>query len=165
MQHEGSSVFVAVRGFFSCSTQIVAACGILFPDQGLNLGPLHWKHRVLATGPSGKSSSKLFLLIHYHAGKLHSTHSVSENQHTHLHISLTEQVLMNLLNLIVSTFFWGSSESLVFSKSLSLFPEIYMLISNCKPFSSCDFPLSSVKTFQSGVPPLQVLLNNDSQFY
>lgn len=22
---------------------LVAACGILFPDQGLNLGPLHWK--------------------------------------------------------------------------------------------------------------------------
>ena len=27
----------------------------LFPDWGLNLGPLHWKCRVLATGPPGKS--------------------------------------------------------------------------------------------------------------
>ena len=27
------------------------ACGIQFPDQGLNLGPLHWEHRILATGP------------------------------------------------------------------------------------------------------------------
>ena len=27
-----------------------AACGILFPDQGLNPHPLHWKHGVLATG-------------------------------------------------------------------------------------------------------------------
>ena len=29
-------------------------CGT-FPDQGLNLGPLHWECRVLATGPPGKS--------------------------------------------------------------------------------------------------------------
>ena len=26
----------------------VAACGIWFPDQGLNLGPLHWEHGVLS---------------------------------------------------------------------------------------------------------------------
>ena len=26
-----------------------------FPDQGSNLCPLHWKHRVLTTGPPGKS--------------------------------------------------------------------------------------------------------------
>ena len=30
-------------------------CQIQFPDQGLNLGPLHWEHRVLATGPLEKS--------------------------------------------------------------------------------------------------------------
>ena len=34
---------------------LVAACGIYFPNQGLNLGPLHWECRVLATGPPGKS--------------------------------------------------------------------------------------------------------------
>ena len=28
-----------------------------FPDQGLNLGPLHWECGVLATGPLGKSPS------------------------------------------------------------------------------------------------------------
>ena len=50
----------------SCSTQnrqfslwcvgsIVAACGIQFPDQGSNPGPLHWECEVLAAGPSGKS--------------------------------------------------------------------------------------------------------------
>ena len=27
-----------------------AACGIYFPDQGLNPGPLHWEPGVLATG-------------------------------------------------------------------------------------------------------------------
>ena len=31
------------------------ACGIQFPDEGLNPGPLHQEHAVLATGPPGKS--------------------------------------------------------------------------------------------------------------
>ena len=35
---------------------LVATCGILFPDQKSNQGPLHWEPRVLATGPTGKSS-------------------------------------------------------------------------------------------------------------
>ena len=34
---------------------LVAACGVWFPDQGLNPGPLRWEHRVLAAGPLGKS--------------------------------------------------------------------------------------------------------------
>ena len=34
---------------------LVAAHGIEFPDQGWNVGPLHWKLGVLATGPPGKS--------------------------------------------------------------------------------------------------------------
>ena len=37
-----------------------AACGIEFPDQGSNLGPLHWECGVLATGPPGKSSEEIF---------------------------------------------------------------------------------------------------------
>ena len=40
---------------------LVVACGLGFPDQGLNLGPLHRELRVLATGPPGKS---LFSLLH-----------------------------------------------------------------------------------------------------
>ena len=36
------------------------ACGIYFPDQGSNLGPLHWEHEVSATGPPGKSPAFLF---------------------------------------------------------------------------------------------------------
>ena len=31
------------------------SCDIKFPDQGLNLSPLHWECGVLATGPPGKS--------------------------------------------------------------------------------------------------------------
>ena len=27
----------------------------MIPGQGSHLGPLHWEHRVLATGPPGKS--------------------------------------------------------------------------------------------------------------
>ena len=32
------------------------------PDQGLNLGPLHWERGVLATGPPGKSLEFLKVL-------------------------------------------------------------------------------------------------------
>ena len=39
-------LLVAAHGLFSCS---------MFPEQGLNLGPLHWDLRDLATGPPGKS--------------------------------------------------------------------------------------------------------------
>ena len=34
---------------------LVAICGIYFPNQGTNPGPLHCEHRVLASGPPGKS--------------------------------------------------------------------------------------------------------------
>ena len=34
---------------------LVVGCGIQFPDQGLNLGPLRWEHGILATGPPGKT--------------------------------------------------------------------------------------------------------------
>ena len=37
--------------------------GSYFPDQGLNLQPLHWKHRILSTGPPGRSLSKLIILL------------------------------------------------------------------------------------------------------
>ena len=38
--------------FFGCTIQQV---GSYFPNQGLNLCPLHCKHGVLTTGPPGKS--------------------------------------------------------------------------------------------------------------
>ena len=45
---------------------LVVACGSLLPDHGSNPGPLHWEHRVLATGPPGRSPIigllKLFLM-------------------------------------------------------------------------------------------------------
>ena len=38
---------------------LVAACGIWFPDQGSNLGPLHWAWAILVTGTLGKSQKAL----------------------------------------------------------------------------------------------------------
>ena len=39
----------------------VAACGIVFPDQGSNRGFLLWERGVSATGLSGKSQEQHFL--------------------------------------------------------------------------------------------------------
>ena len=41
--------------FMWLSWVLVVTCGIQFPYQGANLGPLHWECGVLATGPPGKS--------------------------------------------------------------------------------------------------------------
>ena len=38
---------------------LAAACGIYFPDQGSNPGPLHWERGVLATGPRGSPQTFL----------------------------------------------------------------------------------------------------------
>ena len=46
--------------FTGCTMQHV---GYYFPDQGSNSHPLHWKHRILTTGPSGKSLSWIIVLI------------------------------------------------------------------------------------------------------
>ena len=56
-------VFIVARGIFlvvACELQ-VAAYGIQFLDQRLNLGPLHWECTVLAIGPPGMSAG-LFLI-------------------------------------------------------------------------------------------------------
>ena len=45
---------VQALGFSSCE-----ACGI-FPDQGLNLCPLHWQHILNHSGPPGKSPALPF---------------------------------------------------------------------------------------------------------
>ena len=39
---------------------LIVAFGIQFPNQGPNLGPLHWESGVLATGPAGKASENLY---------------------------------------------------------------------------------------------------------
>ena len=42
---------------------LAAACEIKFPDQGLNPGPLHWEHRVLASGSPGKAQAVSLLIL------------------------------------------------------------------------------------------------------
>ena len=54
LQHVGSSLWHA--------GSLVAACGIKFPDQGSNPGPLHGEHGVLTSGPPGKSFNSIFFL-------------------------------------------------------------------------------------------------------
>ena len=46
-------IFISLYFWLCCV--LVAACGIQFPDQGLNSGPLHWECRVPVTGSPGKS--------------------------------------------------------------------------------------------------------------
>ena len=52
-------IYLAARGQLAGSLvqylNTVEACRTRFPDQGLNLGPLHWEHGILASGPPGKS--------------------------------------------------------------------------------------------------------------
>ena len=57
--HTGPPVFAAARRLF------VVVCGIQFPDQGWNLGPLHWECHVLAAGLPGKCRPRFFLKINF----------------------------------------------------------------------------------------------------
>ena len=55
-QFAAPGIFVAMNRIFLVECRLlVLACRIQFPDQGLNLGSLCWKHRVLITGPPGNS--------------------------------------------------------------------------------------------------------------
>ena len=48
---------IGVLGIFTAAYQLlVVACGVQFPYQGSNPGPLHWELRVLAIGPLGSPS-------------------------------------------------------------------------------------------------------------
>ena len=42
---------------------LATACGIQFPEQGLNPGPLHWECGVLVTGRAGKSPENIYLNV------------------------------------------------------------------------------------------------------
>ena len=57
-----SWVLVVAPRIFSCSMQTLS-CGLqnLVPWPGIELRPLHWEHRVLASGPPGKSHILTFV--------------------------------------------------------------------------------------------------------
>ena len=48
-------LFGSEESQYAGSSTFIAAYGIQFSDQGWNPGPPHWEHRVLTTGPPGKS--------------------------------------------------------------------------------------------------------------
>ena len=63
--------------FCYCSCFVLALAtqhvGPLFPDQGLNLCPLHWKCEVLTTGPPVRSQTKLAFDILFQNSDAEST--------------------------------------------------------------------------------------------
>ena len=48
---------------FGCTRYQLWPVGSIFPDQGLNPGPLCWECRVLITGPPGMSLSLSILML------------------------------------------------------------------------------------------------------
>lgn len=58
-------IYLAALGlsYSSWYSILVAVCGIWFPDEGSNPGPLHWEHSVFATGPPGKTPYSPFFSI------------------------------------------------------------------------------------------------------
>ena len=59
-QDRPSSLWDA-RSLLVARKLLVAACGIWFPGQEFNLGPLHWEHRVLVTRSPWKSPDLFFI--------------------------------------------------------------------------------------------------------
>ena len=54
-------LYLAALGLsFGIQDLLVAPYRFSFPDRGSNLDPLHWEHRVLATGSPGKSLESCF---------------------------------------------------------------------------------------------------------
>ena len=56
---------------------LVVACRIWFPDQGWNSGPLDCEHKVLATGPLGKSLNCRYKWIEWHQFSQQNTEDVT----------------------------------------------------------------------------------------
>ena len=58
-------VLYFLKLFFIYLAVLGPNCGLWdqFPDQGSNMGPLHWEHRVLDTGPTGKSPFAYFFFL------------------------------------------------------------------------------------------------------
>ena len=57
---------------------LVVACGIQFPNQGSNPGPLHWELGVLATGPRRKSQILFLILVTVMFGRYCYAHFMDE---------------------------------------------------------------------------------------
>ena len=114
--HSGSAV--------ACEL-LTVVCGIQFPDQGLNPGPLHWENRFLATGPPRMSHN----CLHWRFNVLHQCKHLWEVEVSKIHLEIYKQqqkILKNTVQKhksrhvkIVSTWTLDSREALL---SDSVFP-------------------------------------------
>ena len=52
-------IYLAMPGL-RCGMQDLFSCSLQFPDQWWRQGSFYWRHRVLATGPPGKSQVHVF---------------------------------------------------------------------------------------------------------
>ena len=61
------SLFDCARSYLGHTGSLIfaVACGVHFPDLGLNLGPLHWECGVSTIGPLGRSPSILFMRLNF----------------------------------------------------------------------------------------------------
>ena len=80
-----------------CETLFVAY-GIWVPDQGLNSGPLLWEHRVLATGPPGKSLRHILLakLRNYFNKHISCIAFAARNNQVKFNVNLDHRCLVHL---------------------------------------------------------------------
>ena len=119
--------------YVACKLWVVA-CEILFSDQESNWGPLHWEHRVLSTGPPGKSLSNFWPSFFYSF----TFHSSLQTQHQFAPISCS-------LLLHGRTIFWVTQEQSFF------FPFLLLSLELLHPLS---LPLVMVLAFFSLLPSL-----------
>ena len=119
--------------YVACKLWVVA-CKILFSDQESNWGPLHWEHRVLSTGPPGKSLSNFWPSFFYSF----TFHSSLQTQHQFAPISCS-------LLLHGRTIFWVTQEQSFF------FPFLLLSLELLHPLS---LPLVMVLAFFSLSPSL-----------
>ena len=115
------------------------ACEILFPDQESNWGPLHWEHRVLSTGPPGKSRSNFWPSFFYSF----TFHSSLQTQHQFASISCS--------SLHDQTIFWVTQEQSFFSAFLLLSLELLHPLSLPLVMVLAFFSLSPSQTLKSTV--------------
>ena len=80
MGHAGSSVLVITgRTFVAACELLVVARGASLPDQGSNVGPLHWEFRVSAIGPPGKSLIVCVCVFYYIIVSYNRSNIMSDN--------------------------------------------------------------------------------------
>ena len=135
---------VLVAGSFSCgmwTPQLWHACGNQFPNQVLNLGPLHQEHGVLPTGPPGKSLD--------------------------LMVSFDEQMFFILVQLSLSNELIDISFIICFISFLFQTPTLLVFSSKCfKSFPFMTLPSQNLlSNMVSSRDPISLLPHMDNRFF